>query len=157
MSEKLFREKSLKKVNSPEELNDYVKVANPGVWLLLGALIILLIGTLVWSIYGKLDTIVQALGVVENKQVNIYIKESDMEKIDENTIFKLDNNEIQITSISKEPIVVDKEFSDYMLHVGELSVNEWVYVIKAQADIPDGVYPIEVIIESIKPISFVIN
>ena len=157
MSEKLFREKSLKKVNSPEELNDYVKVANPGVWLLLGALIILLIGTLVWSIYGKLDTIVQALGVVENKQVNIYIKESDMEKIDENTIFKLDNNEIQIISISKEPIVVDKEFSDYMLHVGELSVNEWVYVIKAQADIPDGVYPIEVIIESIKPISFVIN
>ena len=157
MSEKLFREKSLKKVNSPEELNDYVKVANPGVWLLLGALIILLIGTLVWSIYGKLDTIVQALGVVENKQVNIYIKESDMEKIDENTIFKLDNNEIQITSISKEPIVVDKEFSDYMLHVGELSVNEWVYVIKAKADIPDGVYPIEVIIESIKPISFVIN
>ena len=157
MSEKLFREKSLKKVNSPEELNDYVKVANPGVWLLLGALIILLIGTLVWSIYGKLDTVVQALGVVENKQVNIYIKESDMEKIDENTIFKLDNNEIQITSKSKEPIVVDKEFSEYMLHVGELSVNEWVYVIKAQTDVSDGVYPIEVIIESIKPISFVIN
>lgn len=157
MSEKLFREKSLKKVNSPEELNDYVKVANPGVWLLLGALIILLIGTLVWSIYGKLDTVVQALGVVENKQVNIYIKESDMEKIDEKTIFKLDNNEIQITSKSKEPIVVDKEFSEYMLHIGELSVNEWVYVIKAQADVSDGVYPIEVIIESIKPISFVIN
>ena len=157
MSDQLFREKSLKKVNSPEDLNDYVKVANPGVWLLLGALIILLIGTLVWSIYGKLDTVVQALGVVENKQVNIYIKESDMEKIDENTIFKLDNNEIQITSKSKEPIVVDKEFSEYMLHVGELSVNEWVYVIKAQTDVSDGVYPIEVIIESIKPISFVIN
>lgn len=157
MSDQLFREKSLKKVNSPEDLNDYVKVANPGVWLLLSALIILLVGTLVWSIYGRLDTVVQALGVVENKQVTIYVKESDIKQIDKDTVFELDNKQIQVTNISNEPIVVDKEFSDYMLHVGELSLNEWVYELQAKCDVQDGVYPINIVIESIKPISFVIN
>ena len=95
--------------------------------------------------------------MVENKEVTIYIKESDMEQIDTDTVFKLDDKEIKVTNISNEPIVVNKEFSDYMLHVGELSLNEWVFELKAKCDEPDGVYPIDVIIESIKPISFVIN
>ena len=46
MSKPLFREKNLKKVNSPESLNDYVRVSNPGVWLLLAAVIALLAGAL---------------------------------------------------------------------------------------------------------------
>ena len=41
MSEKLFRKQSLDKVTSPEQLNDYVRVSNPGVWMILAAVIIL--------------------------------------------------------------------------------------------------------------------
>ena len=38
----IFRKKSLERVQSPEQLNDYIKVANPGVWLVLIAVIIFL-------------------------------------------------------------------------------------------------------------------
>ena len=41
---KLFREKSLEAVESPESLNDYMRVTSPGVWLVLAAVIVVLIG-----------------------------------------------------------------------------------------------------------------
>ena len=49
----LFREKSLEKVSSPEALNDYIRVTTPSVWIVLIALVLLLVGMLVWSIFGK--------------------------------------------------------------------------------------------------------
>ena len=33
----IFREKSLEAVENPEQLNDYLKVTSPGVWIVLGA------------------------------------------------------------------------------------------------------------------------
>ncbi len=49
----IFREKSLKKVSSPESLNDYIRVTTPSVWIVLPALVGLLAGMLVWSIFGS--------------------------------------------------------------------------------------------------------
>ena len=49
MSEEIFRKKSLDKVKSPENLDDYIQVSNPGVWLLLVSVIILLAGACVWG------------------------------------------------------------------------------------------------------------
>ena len=54
MSE-LFREKSLQRIHSPEELSDYIRVATPSVWLVLLATAILLAGMLAWSILGTID------------------------------------------------------------------------------------------------------
>ena len=41
---KLFREKSLEAVESPEALNDYLKVTSPGIWMVMAAVILILIG-----------------------------------------------------------------------------------------------------------------
>lgn len=49
----IFREKSMKKVTSPEELNDYIHVTSPSVWIVLTAIVVLLAGMIVWSIFGK--------------------------------------------------------------------------------------------------------
>ena len=48
----LFREKSMEKISSPEQLNDYIRVTTPSVWLVLLALVILLAGILAWSALG---------------------------------------------------------------------------------------------------------
>ena len=65
MSE-LFRKKSIERVTSPEQLNDYIRVSNPGVWMVLAAVVILLAGVCVWGVFGRLDTKKQASGVCEN-------------------------------------------------------------------------------------------
>lgn len=48
----IFREKSIKRVSSPEQLDDYLRVTTPSVWLVLLALVILLVGILAWSVFG---------------------------------------------------------------------------------------------------------
>ncbi|MCR5418705.1 MAG: hypothetical protein K6E84_07310 [Lachnospiraceae bacterium] len=51
----LFRKKSLDRVSSPEQLNDYIRVTTPSVWLVLLALILLLVGMLIWSVFGTVQ------------------------------------------------------------------------------------------------------
>ena len=51
----VFRQKSMERVSSPEQLNDYIRVTTPSVWLVLLALVILLVGMLVWSIFGRVE------------------------------------------------------------------------------------------------------
>lgn len=55
MDNHIFREKSLERVESPEQLNDYIRVATPGVWLALAACAVILLGFLVWSIWGTME------------------------------------------------------------------------------------------------------
>ena len=51
----IFREKSIDRVSSPEQLNDYIRVTTPTVWLVLLALVILLLGILAWSVFGTVQ------------------------------------------------------------------------------------------------------
>ncbi len=54
MKDSLFRKKSLDKVFSPDQLNDYIKVSNPSTWVILAAAIIFLAAVLIWAVYGEL-------------------------------------------------------------------------------------------------------
>ena len=51
----IFREKSLERVSSPEELNDYIRVTTPSVWIVLADTVVLLVGMLAWSIFGRVE------------------------------------------------------------------------------------------------------
>ncbi len=51
----VFREKSIQRVSSPEELNDYNRVTTPSVWIGLAALVVLLAGMLAWSVFGTVE------------------------------------------------------------------------------------------------------
>ena len=50
----IFRQKSIDKVSSPEKLDDYIRVTTPSVWITLAALVILLVGTIIWGTFGEL-------------------------------------------------------------------------------------------------------
>ena len=51
----IFREKSLERVSSPEQMDEYIKVITPSVWIALIALVVLLAGFLIWSIFGTME------------------------------------------------------------------------------------------------------
>ena len=48
MDNPVFRQKSMEKISSPEQMNDYIRVSNPRVWMILAAVIVLLAGVCVW-------------------------------------------------------------------------------------------------------------
>ena len=68
----VFREKSMERVSSPEELNDYIRVTTPSVWLVLAALILLLSGMLAWSVLGTVEAHA-ADGSVEEVHPIVYV------------------------------------------------------------------------------------
>ena len=53
----LYRKSSLESIQSPEQLNDYLRVTNPSVWVLLTAVILLLAGLLVWGSLTYIDSV----------------------------------------------------------------------------------------------------
>lgn len=52
----IFSRKSLDRINSPEELNDYVRVTTPSVWIVLTAIALLVAGILGWCLFGTVAT-----------------------------------------------------------------------------------------------------
>ena len=52
---RIFREKSMDRVKGPESLNDYIRVTSPSVWIALLALVVLLLGMLAWSVFGRIE------------------------------------------------------------------------------------------------------
>lgn len=157
MNEQLFRKKSIEKVSSPEQLNEYIRASNPGVWTVLAAIVILLIGVCVWGILGHLDTTVTTVAVVENSEITLYIKETDFEQIEDDMKVVIDNKKCEITDIAAQPVAVGNDFSEYALHIGNLQKGEWVYTASVNGESEDGIYSAEIVVESISPMSFVIN
>ena len=157
MNQQLFRKKSVDKVSSPEQLNEYIRVANPGVWMVLAAIVILLAGVVVWGFIGHLDTTLATAVVCENGEAVIYVKEADVEKIAVGMSVRVDDNEYTVSEISAEPSRVDGTMSEYAIHASGLTSGEWVYAVSLNGDFADGVHKAEIVIESISPISFILN
>ena len=52
----LYRKESMERIQSPEQLNDYMRVTNPSVWVVLAAVILLLVGVLIWGAMAQIDS-----------------------------------------------------------------------------------------------------
>lgn len=138
MSEDIFRKKSIDKMQSPESLNDYVRVANPGVWLLLAAAIALLVGACVWGTFGYIDTVQTADVRVESGEVRCYLPADEASSIRGGMALEIEGVSGVITSM-------------------EGSGTETVYLASMDETLPDGTYTAQIVVERIHPITFVIN
>lgn len=157
MNQQLFRKKSIERISSPEQLNEYIRVSNPGVWMILAAIVILLGGAIVWGIFGHIDTTVETVAVAENGTITAYVREEDISYIEEGMSVRIAEQECFVTEIAAEPEVVDENFDDYELHVGDLKNGEWVYAVTVRGELAEGVYNAEIVVESISPMSFVVG
>ncbi len=157
MKESIFRKKSIDKVSSPEQLNEYIRVSNPGVWLVLGAVIVLLIGVCVWGIFGNLNTTLDAVGSCEDGTLTCYVTKADLEKVKEGLPVTVEGKEYIVSEVNKTAVKVENSLSEYLAYLGGFTADEWVYSVTVEADLPDGDYEVEIVVESISPISFVLN
>ena len=157
MNKQLFKKSNIDKVSSPEQLHDYVRVANPGLWMAISAIVILLVGVVVWGFIGKIDTTLSTAIVTDSGNAVIYIGESDVDKLEIGMIVRSEGKEYTITEIADAPIKVDGSLTDYAIHVSSLTVGEWVYAVSIDGEHSDGVQKADIVIESISPISFILN
>ena len=134
MSEQLFRKKSIDKISSPEKLDDYLKISTPSLWLVMFAVIALLVGILVWSSVAKLETKINAVASITNKTGEIILTGSDADKVKSEMKVYVGNIESNIEYVQYDELGRAIAFCD--------------------VDLPDGNYKVEIITETIHPITF---
>lgn len=157
MNNGLFRKNSLDKISSPEQVNDYIKTTNLSTWVIFVVAALLLIGSAVWAVFGTVDISVGSVAVCENGIVKCYISETDIDDISEKAYVRINNESYTLTNVSELPVPAKTTLSPYGLHLADFDDSEWVYASSLDADLQDGVYKAEIVIESVSPISLLMN
>ena len=139
MDNELFRKKSLDKIKSPDNIDDFIRVSNPGVWLLIVSVILLLLGMCIWGFMGHVDSTIETTVYVENGTVFCCVPEAMATSVKTGMTVKFENYEAVVGDFW------EKEADDYY------------YVLQSEEKIPNGLYDGKVIISTTKPISFVLN
>ncbi|MCF0106749.1 MAG: hypothetical protein HUJ53_08315 [Holdemanella sp.] len=132
----IFRQKSIDRISSPEQLDQYLQVTRPSTWIILSAVIILLAGFISWGFIGRLDTKIDVNVVVEQKQCTVYVPE-------------------QYDSVDGKEIEIGHE--TYTLEDIGLVGIEGYKAYKINTKLEDGMYVGKILVEQVKPISFIFN
>lgn len=148
---KLYRDVSLNKLNSAEQLNDYIKVASPGVWMIITAVIILIVGALIYAGMTSIETSVEACVEVEDGKMTAYVIDSDVSLIKANTMLVVDDDNYSIASLDDiQTLGADEKESKFIAHMLPGADDEKICVINmGDSELEDGYYLGEFPIESV--------
>lgn len=126
MGQSMFRKESMDHISSPEQLNDYLRVTTPTVWVILIAVIILLAGMLIWGSVTSLDSYAGGTAQVKDGLLVLY----------------LDDQSLAETVEPGMQLVV----GDNVLTVRNIGTNEGGSVFAtADTTLADGSYPAKII------------
>ena len=157
MNNSLFRKSSMDRLKSPEELNDYIRVANPSVWLLLGAVILVLLGVGVWGVFGTVESTLQTGVRAEEERVICCVSETDIHRIDEGMMVRMGDREGTVKQVLDTPLQSAGQES-YLFHLSKIAAGSFYYEVEVEAcGLEAGIYQGEIVLESISPITFVIH
>ena len=156
MSNTLFRKLIMNRINSPEQLNAYIRVARPSVWLLLGAIILLLVGVIVWGIAGTVTSAVDVVVLaVEDERPLCFVSAEDAAEIKAGMTVSFADTEASVISVSEAFYAEDMEKLSF-LQVAGINAGDLYCVLEIEAgDLEPGIYKGEIVIERIRPITFV--
>ena len=127
----------MERISSPEQLTDYLRVTNPGIWVILTAVLLILIALMAWSTVGTLETTADAKAVVRNNAVQAVVTGSEYGEIKSGMPMRVASQECIVSSIDAD------EYGRTVAH--------------AQVSLPDGAYDAEIIVERIHPIRFLLE
>lgn len=155
---KLFREKSLEAIESPESMNDYLQVTSPGVWIVLAAIIAILIGAVLWSVFGRINTTVDVAVECSGEGRTCYVPYDKLESVMSAGHVTVDGNEyaLQMDTDTKT-MIISENTNPYVRVAGGLHIGDVAVQVPVDADLPDGIYTGTVTTESLQPIKLLIQ
>lgn len=164
---KLFNKTSLAKISSPEKLNDYIQVANPSIWLILSAAILLLSSVCIWGIFGSISTTATVKGLADQGNIICYINTEAGVQIQEGMQVAISGDMKgtvtgRVTGVSPTPLSyaeasmgIESDYAVYALNIADWNIHA---VISADSPLTDGaIYTVSITTESLRPIDLVLN
>jgi hypothetical protein len=134
---KAYRQKSIDRISSPDQLQDYMRVTNPGVWMVLAAVIVLLAGIFVATVFGRLESTYTARAKIQDGKAVLLIEGEAADEVDEGMTLRIKNEQAKIEDV--------------------YWVTQDTVEAVARINLPDGNYDAQVVMEVISPISFLTN
>ena len=143
MDKQLFRKQTMERISSPEQLQDYMKVTSPGIWMVLAAVIALLAGFIIASATGTIESTLSARGQVQQgvEGVVVTLPLEQREAIRENMAVRVGDQTGHI---------------DLIYESGD-ALNAVVKLTDGANPLPEGTYDVEIVTETLRPISFLLN
>ena len=139
MADNIFREKSLKRISSPEDLDRYIRIPGPSIWLILAAMIILLVSGCLWGIWGRLETVVTVAGMVSGGEMTVSLPSADSARVEPGMEVVMGDEVVGVVgSVSDN--------NDGTATVGLETTN-----------LADGKYQLDIIVERIRPVYFLLQ
>lgn len=163
MEKTIYRKESLQRISSPEQLNEYIRVTTPSVWLILGAIIILLSVFCIWALFGSLQTSVELGAAVHDNRTIFYLSEETAESLHVGDEIFAEDTKGLITNISKTTFSYTEALerlsqSEYAAYTMGLEKQKLYYEITAEfSKLSDGIQQIKIVTERVRPISFLLN
>ena len=128
----------VRRVSSPEQLNDYLKVTNPKIWLLLVAVALLIVGLLLWSSFTTIESYATGTARAIGGELTVTFD-------DPMTASKVEAGmEMEVGGMSTEVLTVGTD-------------SDGNIIASAQTNIPDGTYDVRVGYNSAQVISMLLN
>ena len=140
MQSHLFRKQNVERISSPEQLQDYMRVTTPGVWMVLLAVILLLAGIIISS----------ALVTVESKITEQAVVDEDGLILD----ITLPMEQKELVAPGMKVRVADREAKVEMVFQAQDGMEVLAMLPEDGEKLAPGTYDAEIITETVTPISF---
>ena len=156
MDNQLFRQKSIDRISSPEQLHDYMRVTSPRLWMILSIIIALVVGLIVFSTMATMESTMPATFAVSRYD----IPDADGNVTDTllSVITAIDPAYTDVISIGQEVRLANnrKGTVDFIYQDQDRAYAS-IQMESSEELLPDGDYPGEIVIEKKTPIDFLLN
>lgn len=155
MANSPFRKKSLEKLNDPEQLNDYIKVTNVAVWIVLAIVGLLLALFILWAVYGEIDIDEDTVVIARNGEASVYVSSEYADKLHAGLQIDGFRTIVKIVSVPAKPVQITTSFDVNAKAIANMQTGDRYYVCPIDLTIAnDGIYPVTVYFDKISPITY---
>lgn len=175
----IFNKRAAEKLRNPDDLDKYVRITNPSVWVTLAACVAMLAGLLAWGIFGAVTTSVKTTGAVidttavaqANADIGIegteaavcFLSAEDVAKVSVGDTAEVGGVKMTVTfvsSVPNSPDEWDKTLGSQYL-VKALFDGDWAYPVVFDGDVSrlDKNVPVAINIttDRVAPISLILK
>jgi len=140
MEKQVFREKSVERIASPEQLQDYMRVTTPGTWMVLAAVILLLAGLIISSALVNVESTIPGQATVEEDGLLLQIE--------------LPLSQKSLVSPGMVVRVADREAKVDMIFQAENALQVLAELPEDGEKLAPGTHDVKIVTETVTPISF---
>ncbi|MBR5110686.1 MAG: hypothetical protein IK099_10860 [Clostridia bacterium] len=146
----VFRKEALARISSPEQMEDYMQVASPRLWMVLSAVIALLIGFVVFASTATMENVARVQAEVATDTLEDGTKYSLI-------VFDIPREQEGVLKIGMPLRIGDKEGQIAVFYRSSEDNKAGGVLNDLSVLLLEGSYDVEIVTETTTPISFLLN